>query len=568
MTTGSHIAPHATRLVIAAVAAVAVAAVLVAAAGTSPAGAQDAAQEASQGPVVEPARQLTTQQNPARLFAHPDIAVHPDDPSTVGVFMGDVRNPECGVRVSQDGGLSWSDFHSVMPNDEPFCIQRNFGPALDLEFAADGTMYMAMSGSSAETEPPHPDGPVSALVARSPDLGQSHETFTLVDSGINDSYQHRDGETYGVVQHRKYNNLAVDPNDAQQVYRAWEKRVRGVDQGPVPGWGLGCPDNCAPLRSKLAISTDGGDSWSEPIDLLNAAGMDDVFGLAVPRMVVGSDGTVYAFAQESRDRGSEEPDRLFMFTSTDGGQSWQGQEILEGVAEYREPEAAINHSNGNLYLTWSQRGDSEENPSSVVFMASTDGGESWTEPTDITDEPAERGVNQYLPGISVAPNGRIDVAWFDYRNDPFFTGGEPGSMGTTVNERFWDVYYTHSTDGGQSWAPNMRVNDRLNDGNVGVTFSNQDIRGPIAVGSTSATAMFAWPDARAGGAQEDVQDVYFSRVRHDGAAATAASDGEAGGLPGWGWALLGAAIGLLIAGLLLVVALRSTRLGRRQAAPA
>lgn len=520
---------------------------------TSPVGAQESGE-----PVVEPARQLTTDENPTRLFAQPAITVHPDDPSTLAVFMGDVRNAgRCGVRASRDSGLSWSQFQPVMTEEEPFCIQRNFGPALDAEFASDGTLYLGMSGSSAETEPVHPDGPVSALATRMPDLSGTHDTFTLAQGELRDDYEHRDGEEHEVVVHHKYNDVAVDPNDADQVYRTWEWRVRGADQGPVPGWGLGCPDSCAPLRSQLSISTDGGDSWSEPTDLAEAAGLD-VFGLALPRMVVGDDGTVYAFAQESRDRGSDELSRLFMFTSTDGGDSWEAQTIFDGVEEYREPEAAIDRSNGNLYLTWSQRGESDENPSTVVLMSSTDGGQSWTEPVDITDEDSERDINQYLPGISVAPSGRIDVAWFDYRNDPFYAGGEPGSMGSFTEEQFWDVYYTYSTDGGDTWAPNMRVTDRLNDGNVGVTFSNQDIRGPIAIGSTNSNAMFAWPDTRAGGSEQDVQDVYFTRARFDADEAMAAGSGVGGGMSGWLWGVLGGAIGLLIAGLLLVGALRWT----------
>lgn len=533
--------------------AVAVALMALGAAMIPSAGAQEGGE-----PVVEPARQLTTDENPTRLFALPSIAVHPDDPSTLAVFMGDVRNAgRCGIRASRDGGLSWSQFQPVMTEEEPFCIQRNFGPALDASFASDGTLFMGMSGSSAETEPVHPDGPISALAARSPDLGGTHDTFTLAEGELRDDYEHRDGDTYEVVVHHKYNDVAVDPNNPDQVYRAWEWRVRGADQGPVPGWGLGCPDNCAPLRAKLSISTDGGDSWSEPTDLAEAAGLD-VFGLSLPRMVVGDDGTVYAFAQESRDRGSEELDRLFMFTSSDGGDSWEAQKIHDGVEEYREPEAAIDRSNGNLYLTWSQRGESDENPSTVVLMRSSDGGQSWTDPVDITDEEADREINQYKPGISVAPNGRIDVAWIDFRNDPFYTGGDPDSMGSFTEEQFWDVFYTYSTDGGNTWAPNMRVTDRLNDANVGVVFNNQDIRGPVAIGSTNSNAMFAWPDTRAGGPEQDVQDIYFTRARFAGGESMAADAGAGGGMPGWMWGVFGGAIGLLIAGVLLVGALRWT----------
>jgi hypothetical protein len=415
---------------------------------------------------------------------------------------------------------------------------------------------MGMAGSSTETEPPHPNGPVDAVHGQVSEPGGSADATVIAESSVLDDYEHRDGDTYEVIEHRKYASVAVDPTDSSQVYRGWEYTVRGIDQEPVPGWGLGCPQECAPVRGRLAVSSDGGQTWGDPIDLADAAGMDDVFGTEYPELVVGSDGTVYAFAQENPDRATEDIPRLLMFTSTDGGDSWDGQVVWEGVAEYRQPDAAINPETGALYLAWSQRGDSDENPSTVMVMRSTDGGETWSDPVDVTDEETDRGINQYLPGVSVAPNGRVDVAWFDYRNDPFFTGGESGPMGTHEQERFWDVYYTHSTDGGDTWAPNTRISDRLIDGEVGTTFSNQDIRAPIAVASADDTAMFAWADSRAGGPEKDVEDIYFTRARLGGEEATAAGAVD-GGMPGWLWGVLGAAVALVVAGVLLFAVSRS-----------
>lgn len=528
---------------------------VVGAAVTSPVGAQDNGE-----PVVEPARQITADENPARLHKAA-MAVDPNDPTTIGIATGDVRNGNCGVHVSNDGGLSWASSDSVMPEDQPFCIHRNLGRALDVTFASNGTLYMGMSASSADTTPPHPDGPMDPVVARSPDQGQTHDTFTITESTVRDDYEHRDGETYEVVEHRKYASVAVDPNEPDQVYRGWRWTVRGADQGPVPGWGLGCPDECAPTRGRIAVSSDGGETWGDPVDLAEAAGLDDVFGVNYPEIVVDQNGTVYAFAQESQDRAVEDapPPRLFMFTSSDGGDSWEASTVLDDVANYRQPSVAIDPNDDTLHLAWAQRGDDSENPSTIHTMRSSDGGETWTDPVDITDEDADREINQYLPGVSVAPSGRVDVAWYDYRNDPFYTGGDPGSMGTFTEERFWDVYYTYSTDGGDSWAPNIRVSDRLNDGEVGVSFNRQDIRGPIAVGSADYGALFAWSDSRAGGPEQDVEDVYFTRARFDADEAVAAGGGASSGMPGWMWGVFGAAIGLLIGGVLLLGAVRWTR---------
>jgi hypothetical protein len=52
--------------------------------------------------------------------------------------------------------------------------------------------------------------------------------------------------------------------------------------------------------------------------------------------------------------------------------------------------------------------------------------------------------DQVLPWIDVKPDGTIDVAWYDRRNDPA--------------DRLWDVYVTRSTDGGTTFAPEVPIN--------------------------------------------------------------------------------------------------------------
>lgn len=45
----------------------------------------------------------------------------------------------------------------------------------DLAFASDGTLYLGMSRSSLDTVPAHPNGPISPMVARTSDLGTTHD---------------------------------------------------------------------------------------------------------------------------------------------------------------------------------------------------------------------------------------------------------------------------------------------------------------------------------------------------------------------------------------------------------
>ncbi len=53
------------------------------------------------------------------------------------------------------------------------------------------------------------------------------------------------------------------------------------------------------------------------------------------------------------------------------------------------------------------------------------------------DDDPSGGFNQYSPGISVAPDGRIDVAWPDFRNDPFSAPALPVTWGRRPTSGSW-----------------------------------------------------------------------------------------------------------------------------------
>jgi hypothetical protein len=157
----------------------------------------------------------------------------------------------------------------------------------------------------------------------------------------------------------------------------------------------------------------------------------------------------------------------------------------------------------------------------------------------------------------VAPNGRIDVAWYDHRNDPAYDATQ-----TRVGNqnRFQDVYYSYSTDGGRSWAPNVKVTDRLIDRKLGVHSGNYGLKGPIGLASGDHAAFIAWDDTRNSVGDTQAQDIYFSRARFptkDQVFATEARTTDNKLL----WSLLGAAIALSVAGLFLLLAQRMRATG-------
>jgi len=81
----------------------------------------------------------------------------------------------------------------------------------------------------------------------------------------------------------------------------------------------------------------------------------------------------------------------------------------------------------------------------VFVLKSTDGGETWKNPADGSPSPLRvnqdtpgNGKDQWFPFAAVAPDGRVDVVFYDRRNDPL--------------NRFTHAYLARSHDGGATWT--------------------------------------------------------------------------------------------------------------------
>lgn len=499
------------------------------------------AAESLASPVVEAARQVTIDNSPTRLFDVPTVVVHPDDPQTVVVAVGDARNGGCQLRVSRDGGLSWSTTaKNLMPAKLPYCVHRNTGSYIAPAFASDGTLYVALSGTPAED---HPNGPMTAIVARTRDLGETVELATVASPRSDITFTSPNGtvETNLIEQHR-YASLVVDPLNPNLVYRGWRFGLRGT-----------VVENAAPRQSYVSVSSDGGKTWGPPVNVVAALGSGEkLYAGDVPVMVVGPDRTVYAFTKEIQDvaipaaqRGKI---RVYMSKSTDSGRTWTASVINAGAASVTNPFAAIDPKTGALYVTWDQRDGND--PQKVMFTSSTDGGRTWTDARSLPDDQQSKGIEHYNPGISVSPGGRIDVAWWDFRNDSAFVAR---TATAAPRIRYADVYMTSSTDGGRTWLPNLRVTDRSIDTNIGVTFSNFGLRGTIGIASTDDAAYVVWPDSRSGNPDLQSEDAYLTRVRFSDEP-VARSTPSSSKVP---WIGLGAAVALAIGGLALTMVTRS-----------
>ena len=83
-----------------------------------------------------------------------------------------------------------------------------------------------------------------------------------------------------------------------------------------------------------------------------------------------------------------------------------------------------------------------------MFVRSTDGGQTFSAPKRVNDDPINHNKWHWFGTLAVAPNGRIDSVWLDTRN--------------AANNTDSQLFYSYSTDGGVTWAPNVAVSNSFN----------------------------------------------------------------------------------------------------------
>ena len=109
--------------------------------------------------------------------------------------------------------------------------------------------------------------------------------------------------------------------------------------------------------------------------------------------------------------------------------------------------------NNRIYLVYTDETVNENNDTDILVRTSTDDGTTWSAPVRVNDDATTN--SQFLPYITLDPTtGTVAVGFHDCRND----NGVPGPGGTNMIPNDDAEYYgTFSTDGGATWAPNVRL---------------------------------------------------------------------------------------------------------------
>ena len=325
------------------------------------------------------------------------VAVNPIDPDLViagsnGDFGGQV------MYFSSDGGVSWSSAGSLPGG----CCDPT------LAWSKDGSRAYTVTLGTAND------------VYLSTDNGQSWNALTVVGSGFVDKeYLHIDRH-------------ATSPY-LDRLYLTWQ--LNGV------------------LR--FSRSANHGVSWSSPISLSVGQAQDGI----------GSDIT--------SDRGGNV---YYVWTTFEGGMTWVRKSndggatfsaavlVADTVGSYDFPLPAMPNrrvfmytatdadlSDGtyadSVYVAYTDNTvpDSEtpsQNHGRIQVARSRDGGSSWqiTTPHETADSDQ---VDRFHPWLSVGPDGKVYVVFYDTRQDP--------------TRESVDFYFSISDDGAETWTAPARL---------------------------------------------------------------------------------------------------------------
>jgi hypothetical protein len=464
------------------------------------------------GPEVTRSVRITREdETPTRTYSAPAMAVDPEDENTVVAAFAEMRTGRCGLVRSTDRGRTWRRVgESPALPSYPLCFTPSASNVhhAQVAFGRNHVLYVAMAGWDAQ------DGlRTSVLVARSEDLGETWSRTLVRDvRGLPEPEAENT---------RPVASLAVDRRPSGDVlYVGWTQRFPNA-RPPKPG---------VPV---VAVSSDGGRTFSGGVSVIGEHFEDeanwrrlaqdqptgvlpgsvrtppdamhgDLFGGFNPQVVVGSGGAVFAiWTHQTIGLTPPVPNSLFISRSDDGGKSYAVvNHVVRPSGAFGNPAVAWTPAGGGagtIHLVYEDKTPLVQGDRDIVYQRSSDGGRSWSPRKVLNDDDPRALVSQFLPNIVATPDGRVDVAWWDFRHD---TGAF-----------FNDAYMVSSPDNGATWSGNIRVTDRSIDRKIGPWSNGYDVRQPPGLAATGRYTVVAWDDTRDGDPDGQAQDLYRAFVQ-------------------------------------------------------
>jgi hypothetical protein len=181
-------------------------------------------------------------------------------------------------------------------------------------------------------------------------------------------------------------------------------------------------------------STNNGITWSNEIKISNSN--SDVDNLCIS----ATDAKVHV----TWDQLDGNTYNIYYNKSTNSGLTFgNNTRLTSGTESAAIP--SISSSGSNIYLAWN---DMRDGNSEIYFKKSNDNGLTWSNDIRLTNHPS---ISQHP---CIQHNGQnIHIIWGDNRNNQFN----------------YDTYYKRSTDGGNTWSPDLLIANSYGISNMSVS---------------------------------------------------------------------------------------------------
>ena len=247
-------------------------------------------------------------------------------------------------------------------------------------------------------------------------------------------------------------------------------------------------------------STDAGVTWEPQINIPNQPIYGTLDVDSNGNLYVGGEGFAFYCARSSNAQNGNQTPIFDQVTPVDMGGDLVGGGINPGGLD-GQAFLAVDHSgtatNDYVYMLASVQPPGRST-TDVMLARSTDSGATFSAPVRVNDDPNFQSKWHWFGTFSVAPNGRLDAVWYDTRN--------------AVNNIDSQLFYSHSTDAGVTWSPNVPVSIAFNpqegypnQNKIGdyITIVSDETGGNVAYAAT-----FNFNPNRG----QHEQDVYYVRV--------------------------------------------------------
>jgi len=352
----------------------------------------------------------------------PSIAIDPLDPAHLVAAWQQDRRSNGGAQgqeaaFSRDGGRTWT----VSSARFTHCQGGNAQNGGDYERASDPWVVFAANGVVYQ----------GSLVLNTTALTSAIAVSTSRDGGATWS-----GPLPLILDnmHLHFNDketLTVDPNDTDRVYATWDRINKARPASSFEQVESSEPGDSGPAM--FTRTTDGGRSWEPARAIFDPGANAQTIANQVLVLPNGDLVNAMTVVRSGAGRGGQDAYSIESIRSTDGGDTWSEPVSISGSnASIKEPDEprtsmpirsgagqeadyAVDPSSGAIYAVWSERGLSGGARVDLAMSASTDGGRSWPAPLRIDQTPNDAPA--FAPTVAVLPDGTVGVSYYDLRND-------------------------------------------------------------------------------------------------------------------------------------------------------